>query len=621
MADTTFIDRSTPIVASWLNDVNKTVYNSVNVKNYGAIGDGITDDSTAIQAAITANPTKVISIVGNYLLGTGLNLNGFSGSIQGPGKLIAKSNTIIFAIASATGATGFSWDGVSIDMGQTSSTTTANNRCQNGIYLLDCRNLRFSNFSITNVAADDDRLIYVDGSSANVPLASYGSQNISFDNIYGEGFPSNTVDIGPQVLIRSDFYTGDNGATCIISTNGTKLIDYSEDTTVSFARTTQNIKFNNCTFKTLDRFSFLNCKDVYINNTILDNFNTRGFVGTYTCENIAISNCEISGNAASLVFNYACKNITATNLISKGLVTLLGQRSTFVFGAGVKHVRISNVTGFGHDISALLIQGAYDVTLENVTLRNPTGTTINVAAEIDGGLASNTASNWVTDRISLVNCEIECRYGFQFNAVTGSATIAKGGVVVSNAHFKNITALFTGTAPTNSEIAWSSGKVDVAGTILSSAFSYGALGTLSTGTNEIFPTTGSWTPVLAGSSVAGTNTLTNVDARWYRFGNLVYVEGDITVSVKDAAIAGNLEIRGLPFAAATRANAIATISFGYMSNMTLSGGYTTLTGLISSGTSTISFRKNASGLAGAPVPVGDLAAGALLVFSGYYLLA
>ena len=57
MASTTFLDRQTPILASWLNDENAAVYNTgrqyVSVDTL-AVGDGVTDDTVAFQTLIDA---------------------------------------------------------------------------------------------------------------------------------------------------------------------------------------------------------------------------------------------------------------------------------------------------------------------------------------------------------------------------------------------------------------------------------------------------------------------------------------------------------------------------------------------------------------------------------------
>jgi len=68
--------------------------------------------------------------------------------------------------------------------------------------------------------------------------------------------------------------------------------------------------------------------------------------------------------------------------------------------------------------------------------------------------------------------------------------------------------------------------------------------------------TGTWTPVVAGQTTAGTQTYSNQVGTYVRVGDMVTATFEFSMTAKDAATAGNVRITGLPFAA----NSTSTIS-------------------------------------------------------------
>lgn len=92
MADTVF-SSGTVVASAWLNDVNKATYRealNVTMSPYGAVGDGTTDDTAAIQAAITAasssgksvflpSPSSFYKITAALNLGSGCHIIGEQG--------------------------------------------------------------------------------------------------------------------------------------------------------------------------------------------------------------------------------------------------------------------------------------------------------------------------------------------------------------------------------------------------------------------------------------------------------------------------------------------------------------------------------------------------------------
>lgn len=58
---------------------------------------------------------------------------------------------------------------------------------------------------------------------------------------------------------------------------------------------------------------------------------------------------------------------------------------------------------------------------------------------------------------------------------------------------------------------------------------------------------GTWTPALAGITVAGANTYSARSGSYYRLGKLVFITFSLRLSTKDASMAGKIVIKNLPF--------------------------------------------------------------------------
>lgn len=112
--DTTFVDFQTVVPADWLNNVNEIVNETISVRQprFGAKGDGVTDDTAAIQAAInfalSVNGTLYFPN-GTYLISSTLTISASNHlfSIRGDGKytttIITNSPTLdVFAVTLPT---------------------------------------------------------------------------------------------------------------------------------------------------------------------------------------------------------------------------------------------------------------------------------------------------------------------------------------------------------------------------------------------------------------------------------------------------------------------------------------------------------------------------------------
>lgn len=127
---------------------------------------------------------------------------------------------------------------------------------------------------------------------------------------------------------------------------------------------------------------------------------------------------------------------------------------------------------------------------------------------------------------------------------------------------------------------------------------------------------GTWTPTLIGSSTAGSQTYTDQTGKYWKLGPLVVLEFSVAISAKDGAMAGNVQVGGLPYAAIGLG---AGMAIGEHSGVTLSGVHTHIS-LEMRGGAVLHMLENGGNVgASAFVPVSALAASSSVSGSGVFM--
>lgn len=137
-------------------------------------------------------------------------------------------------------------------------------------------------------------------------------------------------------------------------------------------------------------------------------------------------------------------------------------------------------------------------------------------------------------------------------------------------------------------------------------------------TATTFGIEGTFTPVIAGSSTAGTQTYSVQVGTYTRIGNRVFFQLTVAITALDGAAAGGCRITGLPIAANATANNRASASIGLLANVSQTAAKIAFTAHIDAGASEIRLREVASGASTADLPVTNLGATAQLSISGNY---
>lgn len=147
--------------------------------------------------------------------------------------------------------------------------------------------------------------------------------------------------------------------------------------------------------------------------------------------------------------------------------------------------------------------------------------------------------------------------------------------------------------------------------------------TAGTGTSELFDDyeEGTWTPTIEGSTTAGTQTYNAQVAKYTKVGRTVTIYAYVSITNKDAAMAGNVRIGGLPYASDGTANALQALALGDFQGVTFGVGKTQMLLRIPNNVTKINVYDGGSGLASAQIPVSNINNATYFVVGGTYQTA
>ena len=313
MTSTTFVDKTTLIEAPWLNDVDALVYQgqlddgttgaaisqylpagtgavattvqtklreSISVKDFGAVGDGVTNDTTAIQtamdAATSSTPAKTLVFpAGSYLLSSSVSsaaVTPVHWEAQGDVTLICGSD---ISIAGVPGSLVL-------------ATTTV--EWQNYIEVSDS----------TGVAVGD--IVFL---SANVVTETYRSEAIKRTVARVTSIVGNTINLDANLVFP--FNSADSGMAVsyykprTVDINGFSFITKTGNTAaraITLTGVADCLGYRNCSFETDSNFNGgLDCEMIQVSVNVNPE-NCKYASARYGAMRLTTRNCALNGGYA-----------------------------------------------------------------------------------------------------------------------------------------------------------------------------------------------------------------------------------------------------------------------------------------------------------------------------------
>lgn len=405
---------------------------------------------------------------------------------------------------------------------------------------------------------------------------------------------------GQTIFVRDGTYTenfsGKNGVTVTAFTG-----DASEP----------NVIINGTvTFSTAGTFTVANCK-LQTNNSLAVNL-TGSAASTFNLYNCAITASNNTGigasntNSASLLYLLNCTGNLASNAFafwSQSQANTLFIEGSYLGNSGLSNIQSGSSAGillikFSELNFPFITSGTCSFTAQHCEFAT-SGGALPITHNASGGGGSGIISSHITGVTSACI------------SVTAPATLALSNVQLSTTAANAI--IGTGTITYNPFSFTASSITNSVSTQTPQAFGpqiFCPLGISFDNTNFLanYVPSGPWTPTLTGASVAGTTTYSVQQGYYTRIGNLVTVQGIITISA--ATGTGDAVLGGLPFIIKNQTNGNTTGSLQLVGSAgwTFPAGTTYLVPNVLVNTTTTKIYGSGSGTAGGQLQMANAAA-------------